>query len=151
MSREWPGSAQWCRAPLQRHYFSTNRAGVEFFQRLEALPGAAVGAREVFGLALLSGFQGRYATRPGGELAQYRRLLLERLILDRKIVPLGTTNLLFEQPEDHLPKQVRAVRRSLPGISLLLLIAIPLIVLTALYISFDLSLGRQVSRLLVVH
>jgi type VI secretion system protein ImpK len=148
MSREWPGAAQWRRAPLQRHYFSTSRAGVEFFQRLEALPEAAVGAREVFGLALLSGFQGRYATRPGGELAQYRRLCLERIILDNKMVPLDATSHLFDQPEDQLPKRVRVVRRGLPGISLLLLIGIPLIVLTVLYISFDLSLGRQVSQLL---
>lgn len=148
MSGQWPGSAQWRRAPLQRHYFSTSRAGVEFFQRLEALPEAAVQAREVFGLALLSGFEGRYATRPGGELAQYRRLLLERIILDHKMEPLDATSHLFEQPEDHLPKRTRVVRRGLPGISLLLLIGIPLIVLTVLYISFDLALSRQVSQLL---
>ncbi|WP_426143663.1 DotU family type IV/VI secretion system protein [Pseudomonas sp. DWP3-1-2] len=148
MSREWPGSAQWRRAPLQRHYFSTSRAGVEFFQRLEALPEAAVQAREVFGLALLSGFEGRYATRPGGELAQYRRSLLERIILDHQMEPLDATSHLFEQPEDQLPKRVRVVRRGLRGISLLLLIGIPLMVLTALYISFDLSLSRQVSQLL---
>lgn len=133
---------------MQRHYFSTSRAGVEFFQRLEALPEAAVGAREVFGLALLSGFEGRYATRPGGELAQYRRLLLERIILDNNMTPLDVTSHLFAQAEDHLPKRGRMVRRGLPGISLLLLIGIPLIVLTVLYISFDLSLGRQVSQLL---
>jgi type VI secretion system protein ImpK len=150
MSRDWPGAAQWRRAPLQRHYFSTSRAGVEFFQRLEALPEAAVGAREVFGLALLSGFQGRYATRPGGELAQYRRLCLERIILDNNMVPLDATSYLFDQPENQLPKRARVVRRGLPGISLLLLIGIPLIVLTVLYISFDLSLGRQVSQLLEI-
>ncbi|EPJ84403.1 hypothetical protein CFII64_14205 [Pseudomonas sp. CFII64] len=148
MSREWPGSAQWRRAPLQRHYFSTSRAGVEFFQRLEALPEAAVQAREVFGLALLSGFEGRYAARPGGELAQYRRLLMERIILDHQMVGLDATSHLFSQPEDLLTRRALVVRRGLPGISLLLLIGIPLIVLTVLYISFDLSLGRQVSQIL---
>ncbi|MCK1784150.1 DotU family type IV/VI secretion system protein [Pseudomonas sp. TNT11] len=148
MSGEWPGAAEWRRAPLQRHYFSTSRAGVEFFQRLEALPEAAGGAREVFGLALLGGFQGRYATRPGGELMQYRRLCLERIILDRQMVPLDATSHLFEQPEAQLPTRLRLVRRGLPGISLLLLIGVPLILLTVLYISFDLSLGRQVSQLL---
>lgn len=109
-----------------------------------------MGAREVFGLALLSGFQGRYATRPGGELAHYRRLCLERIILDNNMLPLDATSYLFEQPEDQLQKRVRVVRRGLPGISLLLLIGIPLIVLTVLYISFDLSLGRQVSQLLEI-
>jgi type VI secretion system protein ImpK len=151
MSRQWQGATQWRRAPLQRHFFSTTRAGVEFFQRLEALPEAASGAREVFGLALLSGFQGRYATRPGGELAQYRRQCLERIILDNDMSPLDATSVLFKQPLDNLPQRVRMVRRSLPGISLLLIIGIPVLILTGLYISFDLSLGHQVSQLLEVH
>jgi type VI secretion system protein ImpK len=107
-----------------------------------------VGAREVYGLALLSGFEGRYATRPAGELAQYRRLLLQRIILDNKMVPLSVISQLFTQPEDLLPKRVRVVRQGLPGIVLLLLIGIPVIVLTVLYISLDLSLARQVSHLL---
>jgi len=148
MSRAWPGSVQWRLAPLQRHYFSTSRAGVEFFQRLEALPEDAVGAREVYGLALLAGFEGRYATRPLEELAQYRRLLLQRIILDNKMVPLTATSQLFTQPDDLMPKRVRVVRHGLPGIALLLVIGIPIIVLTVLYISFDLSLTRQVSQLL---
>ncbi|MFS2160537.1 DotU family type IV/VI secretion system protein [Pseudomonas sp. Pseusp122] len=148
MSGEWSGSVQWRRAPLQRHYFSTSRAGVEFFQRLEALPEAAAQAREVFGLALLSGFEGRYSTRPGGELAQYRRVLLERIILDHKMVALDVSSHLFLQPEDLQTQRARVVRRGLPGLSLLLLIGVPLIVLTVLYISFDLSLARQVSQIL---
>lgn len=151
MSREWLGALQWRRAPLQRHFFSTTRAGVEFFQRLEALPESAAGAREVYGLALLSGFQGRYANRPGGELAQYRRLCLERIILDNDMSPLDATSQLFEQPLDNLPQRVRIVRRSLPGLSLLLIIGIPVLILTGLYISFDLSLGHQVSQLLEAH
>ena len=79
---------------------------------------------------------------------QYRRLCLERIILDRQMVPLDANSHLFEQPEDHLPTRLRVVRRGLPGLSLLLLIGVPLILLTVLYISFDLSLGRQVSQLL---
>jgi type VI secretion system protein ImpK len=63
------------------------------------------------------------------------------------MVPLDADSHLFEQPEDHLPTRLRAVRRGLPGLSLLL-IGVPLIVLTVLYISLDLSLGRQVSQLL---
>jgi len=151
MSHQWQGAAQWRRAPLQRHFFSTTRAGVEFFQRLEGLPESAAGAREVFGLALLSGFQGRYATRPGGELAQYRRQCLERIILDNDISPLDATSVLFNQPLDNLPQRVRIVRRSLPGISLLLIIGIPVLILIGLYISFDFSLAHQVSQLLEDH
>ncbi|WP_426117070.1 DotU family type IV/VI secretion system protein [Pseudomonas sp. DSP3-2-2] len=150
MSQEWPGSANWRRAPLQRHYFSTSRAGVEFFQRLEALPEAAVGAREVFGLALLSGFEGRYSIRPKGELDQYRRLCLERIILDNKMVPLDAASYLFEQPQGTTSRRGRMVRRSLPGASLALLVGVPLFVLCVMYISLDLSLARQVSAILEV-
>ncbi|KQQ49876.1 hypothetical protein ASF84_21960 [Pseudomonas sp. Leaf127] len=150
MSQEWPGSASWRRAPLQRHYFSTSRAGVEFFQRLEALPEAAVGAREVFGLALLSGFEGRYTGRPKGELDHYRRLCLERIILDNKMVPLDIASRLFEQPQERPSRRVRMVRRGLPGISLALLVGVPLVILSAMYIGLDISLARQVSAILEV-
>ncbi|WP_339560941.1 DotU family type IV/VI secretion system protein [Pseudomonas sp. EA_65y_Pfl1_P113] len=150
MSLDWQGASQWRRTPLQRHYFSTSRAGVEFFQRLEALPEAAEDAREVFGLALLSGFQGKYATRLGGELMQYRRQCLERIILDHKIAPLDISGGLFRQPEGALPQRARMVRRRLPGIALAMLIGIPLLLLGGLYLSFDLSLSHQVSQLLEI-
>lgn len=151
MSQEWLGSASWRRAPLQRHYFSTSRAGIEFFSRLEALPEASVGAREVFGLALLSGFRGRYATRPGGELEHYRLLCLERIILDNKIVSLDATNYLFEQPLEHLSTRKRIVWRGLPGICLTLFVFVPVIILSMMYISLNASLAKYVSTILDVH
>jgi type VI secretion system protein ImpK len=150
MSCDWCGANQWRRAPLQRHYFSTSRAGVEFFQRLETLPEAAGGAREVFGLALLSGFQGRYATRPGTELAQYRRQCLERIILDNKITQLDASSTLFIQPQSALSQRTRLARRGLRGLALALLVGIPLLILGGLYLSFDLSLTQQTSHLLEV-
>lgn len=150
MSRTWPGAEAWRRAPMQRHYFSTSRAGVEFFQRLEALPEAALGAREVFAMALLAGFQGRYATRPGGELANYRRQLLERIVLDNQLPPLDAHSLLFPQPATDLPQHALHLRRGLPGLSLLLLVAIPLLALGVLYVGFDFALGQQVADVLRV-
>ncbi|MBF7729556.1 DotU family type IV/VI secretion system protein [Pseudomonas sp. N040] len=150
MSRNWPGADAWRRAPMQRHYFSTSRAGVEFFQRLEALPEAAQGAREVFGLVLLSGFQGRYATRPGGELTNYRRQLLERIVLDNQMPPLDAFSHLFPQPPNNLPQRAMHLRRGLPGIALVLLVVLPLLALAALYLGFDMALGQQVADILRV-
>ena len=69
MTRPWPGASAWRLAPLQRHYFSTTRAGVEFFQRLQALPDDATSVREVYGLMLVAGFAGHYTIKPPGELA----------------------------------------------------------------------------------
>ena len=148
MSRDWPGAPQWRRSPMQRHYFSTSRAGVEFFQRLEALPESAQGAREVFALVLLSGFQGRYATRPGGELANYRRQCLERLVLDNQMAPLDAFSQLFLQPRNNLPQRALQPRRGLPGMALALLVAVPLLALVALYLGLDLALGQQVADIL---
>ncbi len=150
MSRSWPGAEAWRRAPMQRHYFSTSRAGVEFFQRLEALPESAQGAREVFGMVLLSGFQGRYATRPGGELANYRRQLLERIVLDNHMPPLDALSQLFPQPQFDLPQRALHLRRGLPGLSLVLLVVIPLLALCGLYLAFDFALGQQVADILRV-
>jgi len=148
MSYPWAGAAQWRLALLQSRYFSTSRAGLEFFQRLDALPEAAQGAREVFGLVLLAGFQGRYATRPAGELMLYRQQCLERIALDNRMAPLDALTPLFMQPANLAPKRVQMVRRGLPRMALIMLIALPLLILAAMYVSFDLSLGQQVTQLL---
>lgn len=150
MSRQWAGAMPWRTALLQHHYFSTSRAGVEFFQRLEALPESAMGAREVYGLALLAGFQGRFATRPAGELALYRHKCLERIALDNRMTGLDATTPLFTQPADVIPRGARTIRRGLPGMALVMLIGIPLLILCALYVSFDTSLTQQVNQLLEV-
>nr|WP_314488901.1 DotU family type IV/VI secretion system protein [uncultured Pseudomonas sp.] len=148
MTQSWPGAAEWRRAPLQRHYFSTTRAGVEFFQRLEALPESATGAREVFGLALLAGFAGQLATRPGGELADYRRLVLQRIARDGQMQPLDAFSPLFSQPQmAHTPRRAK-IRRRLPGIALLLLVVVPVVALAALYIGLDRPLAAIAAQLM---
>lgn len=148
MTSDWLGATDWRRAPLQRHYFSTTRAGVEFFQRLEALPEADSGTREVFGLALLAGFAGRYATRPGGELANYRRLCLQRIAKDGQMQPLDAFSPLFAQPEIVSMPVRTQIRRRLPGLALALLILLPTLALTALYISLDRPLATTATELM---
>lgn len=150
MTYNWSGALQWRRTPLQRHFFSTNRAGVEFFQRLNALPTTAEGARELFGLALLNGFQGYFATRPENELAQYRRLCLEQIADEKNMKPLDAYSDLFEQPKNMLSHRINLVRRGLSGLALFMLTATPLVLLFTLYISFDLSLAKLVSQFLEV-
>ncbi|MGE8186819.1 DotU family type IV/VI secretion system protein [Pseudomonas sp. NPDC086278] len=150
MSGQWAGAMQWRTALLQNHYFSTSRAGVEFFQRLEALPESAVGAREVYGLALLAGFQGRFATRPVGELSLYRQKCIERIALDNRMTGLDSTTPLFTQPTEIVPRAAKTIRRGLPGVALVMLIGIPLVILCVLYVTFDQSLSQQVNQLLEV-
>ena len=147
MSREWPGAAAWRLAPLQRHYFSTTRAGVAFFEKLEALPDDATEVREVYGLVLLAGFHGRYTHRPAGERAEYRRALLERIAQERQMKPLGVEHPLFPQSGAGARRPSRHTRGMAPSLASLLLIVLPLCVLLGLYLFLDYRLANTAAQL----
>lgn len=137
MSPERAGSGSWRLAPLQRHYFSTTRAGAEFFDRLEALPEDAVEVREVYGLVLLAGFKGRYAHRPPDELAQYRTALLERIGDERQMAPLEPGRPLFPQSGARAPRMTHHRRGVAPTLASFVLVVLPLCLLLGLYLYLD--------------
>ena len=79
----WRTSRDWRGFMLQRQLFSTGHAGVEFFERLQALEPEAFDVREVYVMCLGLGFVGRYSQEPNSlELARLReehyRSLLSR-------------------------------------------------------------------------
>ena len=77
LSLDWDGAAQWPRRLLQKRHFNLSTAGVEFFKRLDALPGGASELKEVYLLCLGLGFRGRYAyDRDPKALAGIRQQLL---------------------------------------------------------------------------
>ncbi|WP_053064159.1 DotU family type IV/VI secretion system protein [Caballeronia mineralivorans] len=149
MTRAWPGAPAWRLAPLQRRYFSTTRAGVEFFQRAEALPPEAHGVREVYGLMLIAGFEGRFSSRPKAELTAFRNGLLEALS-NAATAPLSARGPLFPIPPAATPGSWRpSNRRSmLPPV---LAITVPLVVLATLYVLYDGLLDPLVNALLTGH
>jgi len=61
LTSQWADAQRWQGQQLQKILFATSRAGVEFFQRLEALPAAEKSVREVFYFCLMLGFKGQYA------------------------------------------------------------------------------------------
>jgi len=63
----WEGAKRWAASQLQREFFNTHNAGVEFYDRLEALRQTDSPAKETFALCLGLGFQGKYfvENRPG--------------------------------------------------------------------------------------
>ncbi|CAM3697203.1 DotU family type IV/VI secretion system protein [Bordetella tumulicola] len=148
MSRDWPGAAAWRLAPLQRHYFGTTRAGVAFFEKLEALPDEATEVREVYALMLLAGFHGRYAHRPVGEVAEYRRALLERVAQERQMDPLSADQPLFPESGAGARRPLRRARGLMPSLASLLLIVLPLCVLLGLYLFLDFRLAQTATALL---
>ncbi len=60
LTSSWPGTAEWRKAQLQREFFNTTNAGVEFFEHLETLGPKNQPIREVYSLCLALGFRGRF-------------------------------------------------------------------------------------------
>ncbi|MGE8567467.1 MAG: DotU family type IV/VI secretion system protein [Achromobacter sp.] len=149
MSRDWAASSSWRLAPLQRHYFSTTRAGVAFFEKLEALPDDAVEVREVYGLALLAGFSGRYTHRPPAELAEYRAALLARIAEERRMSPLDPSLPLFPQAGGRARK-VAPYRRGIgPSLATFFLVVVPLCLLLGLYLYLDYRVAGEAAQVAV--
>ncbi len=145
MSMEWPGSARWRLSPLQRHYFATTRAGVGFFERLEALPENETEVREVYALMLVAGFQGDFAYRPAAELQAYRSELLDRVAQEGGMAPFGGGSPLF--PATQVGTGAAGLRRTGPSMSALLLILVPLALLVMLYVFLDYRLLQEAAEL----
>lgn len=147
MTSAWPGATAWRLAPLQLRYFSSARAGVEFFERLEALPADAIHVREVYALALIAGFTGKFVMRPAKELVLYRRECLQGILSDSITPPLATASVLFYQPDSpHLQPRNPFYRNRARRI-LICLILIPVLLLSVLYTELNQSLNSMTSEL----
>jgi type VI protein secretion system component VasF len=69
--RAWDSERLWQRCLLQRSYFNTTLAGVEFFERLQSLKPEDNQLREIYLLVLSMGFVGQFAMeRPHSEFIQ---------------------------------------------------------------------------------
>lgn len=148
MTRAWPGREEWRRLPLQGHYFATSQAGVEFYQRLERLADEDVAVREVFALAMLAGFEGRFAGGDGVELSRFRQGVLQRALGEIGVAPLDDSQPLFIQPPTALNRKVRQARRAMPRLTVVLVLALPLVALSVIYLGFDSVLAAQAALLL---
>lgn len=56
----WEARDEWKKNQLQRQYYNTTNAGVEFFEKLEALSSSQKDLLEIFATCLALGFRGRY-------------------------------------------------------------------------------------------
>lgn len=60
LTSSWTEAPEWKKLQLQREFFNTNNAGVEFFDRLEGFGTNQKMLREVYMLCLSLGFRGKY-------------------------------------------------------------------------------------------
>jgi type VI secretion system protein ImpK len=147
MTTAWPGARAWRLAPLQRRYFSTTRAGVQFYERLDALDDEASAVREVYALVLIAGFRGHYGGGREGELSIYRRRLIERVLADRGLAPAEAAHPLFPGAVPAQYSTHRYSRRTRPFMAWLLVLAGPVLTLALLYWALDASLSAQIGVL----
>lgn len=89
LASDWSQKQLWQREQLQRLYYNTTEAGVEVFDRLEALGPQQRDVREVYALCLSLGFNGRYI-REGDEflLEQVKGANLKLLMAAPCLPPL---------------------------------------------------------------
>ncbi|SMC22812.1 type VI secretion system protein ImpK [Andreprevotia lacus DSM 23236] len=146
MCSEWEGADLWRRRPLQKTYFNTTKAGVEFFSRLETLRNEEVAVREVFFLCLSLGFKGRYSADGGRFLLDEIKARELKLLLGRDAA-LESDFVLFPEAYAQIVAAPAKKRWRLTR-STLLWGGIPLLVLTILYTVFAFVLSNQVNDFL---
>jgi len=76
--RSWDSERLWQRCLLQRYYFNTTLAGVEFFERLQKLDPKDNQLREIYLLILSLGFVGQFAREKAGAESMHNSGVFER-------------------------------------------------------------------------
>ena len=149
---KWPGSSRWNRYLLQKQYFETTTAGVEFFSRLEQIPRSNLQVREVFALCMALNFSGKYQyERDLRSLKELRSRTLQWSMPESDELT-GSDLQLFPQayPQTN-PSAVKNTDK--PGWALGFsrltagLIALPLIALIILSIAYYVSLAQMTANL----
>lgn len=83
LTSSWEGMPEWRKNQLQREFFNTNNAGVEFFERLERLDDNRKPVLEVYTLCLSLGFHGRFFREDElPELENIRQSNIKKLLGD---------------------------------------------------------------------
>ena len=149
---QWQEARPWRAFMLQRKFFSTSLAGVQFFERLEQLKKNEQELREIYVTCLALGFVGRYSMNPNApELTallqdQYKLLRPEYAV---KSATVGGIARLF--PEAYRLAAARVRHRHWHAgsrIFWLLVIIVPTLLIVALAYWFDSLLSMQTSEII---
>ncbi|MBZ5619132.1 MAG: DotU family type IV/VI secretion system protein [Acidobacteriia bacterium] len=138
-----PIFADWLRKPLQEELFSVHIAGEVFFQNLQQLVGRSdshdlADLLEVYYLALLLGFQGKYRAGNRGELSQIMRLTADKIHRIRG--PFGPLSPNWMLPPDVIRGRVDPWVRRLGIIA-----AVCAVLMVVLFVVYKIGLSSGVS------
>jgi type VI secretion system protein ImpK len=140
----------WLGELLQRAFYSTNRAGEEFYTRMDNLSEADIQVREVFHHCLALGFKGRYfSPEMASELETIKKREFARLQREHTLLTPGNQEHFF--PASY-PKKSAPRRRALPRVAFsfvtLFMILAPLVFLTLTYYSYSTLLDGMVEKMI---
>ncbi len=122
LTSSWPGKEQWEKNELQKQYYNTNNAGVEFFEKLKFLKNGDSQPLEVYCACLVMGFRGRYySVRDVVYLEEIDREVLQR-VMEKVPDPFASEDRLFF-PDSYLEEKELPRRKLKWGIIPFLLIA----------------------------
>lgn len=144
----WEGAHAWQDHLLQRVYFRTSLAGVEFFERLEDLENSESSVREVFLFCLCMGFMGKYNNQPAEatlanlRVSQYRILQGKGYVvqynLDTPLCPFA-----YQNDNEVIPTYEARWRRWLNPMAIAIVV-VPVIVFLMIVFMLDYRLGESV-------
>lgn len=113
---------EWEKNELQKQYYNTHNAGVEFFEKLSFLKNGASQPLEVYCACLVMGFRGRYySIREIVKLEEIDREVLSRVMQEVPDPFVSEDRKFF--PDSYLEKEERPKRKLQWGIIPYLLIA----------------------------
>jgi type VI secretion system protein ImpK len=109
LNSQWAYKASWADRPLQLEHFGEHMAGERFFSLLERIREKGerkVDLLEVFCVALLLGFQGKYKLRGHEELLNLTRTVASEINSYRGSPPLAPHWKIPEEPVERPPSTV---------------------------------------------
>lgn len=145
----WRQSRDWRGLMLQRKFFSTSHAGVEFFERLQSLESEDHALREVYVMCLGLGFVGRYSQEPHSmELVRLREDHYRRLLSGDVLGTADAYLPLFPEAYRVVTGGADQKRRSVrTWVGWGLVIGLPLAVLAAVVFWGNQNLNEQVLKI----
>ena len=149
---KWQETRPWRSLMLQRKFFSTSLAGVQFFERLEKLENNDQELREIYVTCLALGFVGRYSINPNApELAgllqhQYKLLRPEQARNSGTISGMAS---LFPESYRLVTSRVRHRHWHAGSRTFwILVILVPIVLIGALTYWFDSLISSQASEII---
>jgi type VI secretion system protein ImpK len=147
----WQETRPWRSFMLQRKFFSTSLAGVQFFERLEKLEKNNQELREIYVTCLALGFVGRYSINPNApelaELLQHQYKLLRPEQTRKSSTTSGVAS-LFPEAYRLVTNRVRHRHLNVGSrIFWLFVILVPALLIGALAYWFDSLLSIQASEI----